>query len=51
MFMTNLDQEAGKALQQIDARGYESEIKQRGIANTIKIGIAFCGKDFKVKSF
>ena len=44
-----LKKEAEKALTQIEKREYESEIKQRGIINIIKIGLAFCGKEFVVK--
>ena len=44
----NLEQEAKQALAQIAERQYEAEIKQRGINKIVKIGLAFCGKEFKI---
>ena len=45
-----LDREAQKALGQINKQQYVAEIVQRGFVNIIKIGLAFCGKNFKVVS-
>jgi hypothetical protein len=44
-----LQQEAKEALIQIDKNAYSSELKQRGIKNVLKMGLAFCGKDFYVE--
>jgi hypothetical protein len=46
----SLIKSAEKALKQIDKQEYASEVKQLGIANIIKVGLAFCGKRFIVKS-
>jgi Predicted AAA-ATPase/PD-(D/E)XK nuclease superfamily len=43
-----LQQEAKEALVQIDKNEYSAELKQRGINNVLKIGLAFCGKEFCV---
>jgi hypothetical protein len=43
-----LTREAQKALEQIDKQQYVVGVKQRGFADVIKIGLAFCGKNFKV---
>ena len=45
-----LDDEASKALAQINKSNYIAELKQRGIHNTIKIGIAFSGKTVRIIS-
>jgi hypothetical protein len=44
-----LQQEAKKALVQIDKNKYSAELKQRGIKNVLKIGLAFCSKEFCVE--
>jgi hypothetical protein len=44
-----LQQEAKEALIQINKNAYSSELKQRGIKNVLKMGLAFCGKDFHVE--
>lgn len=36
------------ALEQINNKQYETELSQRGIKNTLKIGLAFSGKDFRL---
>ncbi len=43
-----LKQEAELAIVQINKTVYDSEIKQRGITNILKIGLAFSGKQFQV---
>jgi PD-(D/E)XK nuclease superfamily len=45
-----LQQEAKKALTQIDKNEYTAELKQRGIKNVLKIGLAFSGKEFHVEA-
>lgn len=42
--------EAQKALKQINRNHYVNELMQRGFANFVKIGLAFSGKEFKLKS-
>jgi Predicted AAA-ATPase/PD-(D/E)XK nuclease superfamily len=44
-----LQQDAKEALIQIDKNAYSSELKQRGIKNVLKMGLAFCGKDFYIE--
>jgi len=39
---------AEAALKQIDTKDYLSEFRQRGLNNVLKIGLAFCGKEFKL---
>ena len=41
-----LDKAAQEALQQIDTQVYFAELKQRGLTNILKIGLAFSGKRF-----
>lgn len=36
------------ALKQIETKAYLSEFKQRGLINVLKIGLAFCGKEFRL---
>lgn len=43
-----LDKAAQAALEQIDHQHYLAEVKQRGIMNILKIGIAFSGKRFGI---
>ncbi len=45
----NLDDLATEALNQIDARKYDTQMRTHGISNIIKIGIAFRGKKASVK--
>ncbi|MEI8295873.1 MAG: PD-(D/E)XK nuclease domain-containing protein, partial [Alphaproteobacteria bacterium] len=45
---TILKKAAEEALVQIDAHGYVSELKQRGLNKILKIGIAFNGKRFEL---
>lgn len=47
---TLLQKEAKEALAQIDNKEYHAELKQRGIINVLKLGLAFCGKEFHVES-
>ena len=42
--------EAQKALKQINDKQYTIDLIQRGIINIVKIGLAFCGKEFRVAS-
>lgn len=44
-----LTQAAQQALAQIQQQNYLSEARQRGRTNILKIGLAFCGKRFKVE--
>lgn len=43
-----LNKSAKEALNQIDTHAYLAEVKQRGIKNILKIGIAFSGKRFGI---
>lgn len=43
-----LEKESQKALEQINRNQYTVDLVQRRIINIIKIGIAFCGKEFKI---
>ena len=45
----NLDELAATALQQIEEKKYDTELRNAGIHPIIKIGIAFCGKKAAVK--
>lgn len=45
-----LDGFADKALVQIEDLGYDTEMKEDGISNILKFGIAFSGKKVRVKS-
>ncbi len=45
-----LEQKAKQALEQIENQQYTAEIKQRGITQVVKLGIAFCVKHFKLMS-
>jgi hypothetical protein len=47
---SRLQQEAKEALTQIDHNKYTAELKQRGIRNVLKIGLAFRGKEFRVEA-
>ncbi len=44
-----LDEAVDEALSQIEDRGYVRELEDDGYATVYKYGIAFCGKDCKVK--
>lgn len=39
---------AGKALEQIADKRYDTELKERGIREIVKYGIAFSGKNVRV---
>lgn len=39
---------AKQALQQIDLRHYDTELKERGICDIVKYGIAFAGKNVEI---
>ena len=43
-----LIREAEEAIRQIDARGYDRELQDRGIINIVRYGIAFSGKNAQV---
>lgn len=38
-----------EALKQIEKRGYDTVMRQRGIKKILKIGLAFYGKEIKIK--
>lgn len=44
----DLKESAKEALQQVEKRNYEAEVRQLGINNIIKIGLAFFGKKVEV---
>jgi hypothetical protein len=44
-----LEQASQEALDQINQKHYVAEAKQRSSSNILKIGLAFCGKRFKIK--
>jgi excisionase family DNA binding protein len=44
----NLSSLAGDALTQIEQKHYDADMKNRGIQNITKYGIAFCGKNVEV---
>lgn len=46
----NLKDSADQALEQIENKEYEAEIKNQGINKVIKVGIAFRGKKLEIKS-
>ena len=39
---------AQTALQQIEARKYDTDMKKRGVQNILKYGVAFCGKQVEI---
>ncbi len=43
-----LEEKAKEALEQIENQQYAAEIQQRGVTNIVKMGLAFCGKRFKL---
>ena len=45
-----LIKEAAAALEQINARSYETELRARGISKILKLGIVFFGKKVLVKA-
>lgn len=45
-----LDSLAKDALYQIDQKHYDSEMTEIGIRNILKLGIAFSGKNIKIRS-
>ncbi len=45
---TKLEQAAQEAVEQIRKTRYSAEAEKRGSTNIIKMGIAFCGKRFKI---
>ena len=45
-----LDKLSTEALNQIDEKRYDLELKGEGIENVIKLGIAFSGKKVVIKS-
>ncbi len=44
-----LEKECETALQQIEEKEYASVLKNAGINNILKVGMAFLGKEVKVK--
>ena len=47
---TKMQQLAHKALEQIDNKSYDSELRLRGVGKILKIGIAFSGKHVEIAS-
>ena len=47
---TELEKLSTEALNQIDEKRYDLELKEEGIENIIKLGIAFSGKKVVIKS-
>ncbi len=45
-----LDTLSSEALNQIDDKNYDSEMRENGITNILKLGIAFSGKNVKIQS-
>ena len=45
-----LDSLSAEALQQIDDKGYDSEMKEEGVTNILKLGIAFSGKKVRIRT-
>ena len=45
-----LDALSAKALDQINEKGYDTEMREEGIADIIKFGIAFSGKKLKIRN-
>ena len=45
-----LDSLSAEALQQIDDKGYDSEMKEEGVTSILKLGIAFSGKKVKIQT-
>ena len=39
-----------EALNQIDKKRYDSEMTELGVTNILKLGIAFSGKNIKIKT-
>jgi len=46
--MAKLEQGAKDALAQINQKSYVADAKRRGSSNILKLGLAFCGKHFKI---
>lgn len=42
---------AKEALNQIDGRRYDSEMRKEGIDNVLKLGIAFSGKEIRIETY
>ena len=43
-----LEKLANKAIEQINDNQYDTDLRQHGVKNIFKLGIAFCGKEVKV---
>lgn len=41
---------AAEALQQIDDKRYDSEMKEEGVTSILKLGIAFSGKKVRIRT-
>ena len=46
----HLEEAAKEALHQINQKRYLAEVEKRGCTHILKIGIAFCGKRFKMQA-
>ena len=47
---TELDILSSEALNQIDTKRYDMELRNDGVKNILKLGIAFSGKKVKIKT-
>ena len=45
----DIDKKTQEAIDQIEEKKYEQELKNKGYENIIKYGIAFCDKECKIK--
>ena len=45
-----LDELSKEALDQIDDKQYDTEMREDGIKNILKLGIAFSGKKVKIRT-
>ena len=45
----DLEKKAEEAIAQMEENHYDVELRERGIAKLLLLGIAFCGKKVKVK--
>ena len=46
----SLEDLSADALKQIDDRGYDAEMREDGITDIMKLGIAFSGKKVKIRT-
>lgn len=48
--MEALNALSGKALKQVEEKAYDNELKQEGVRDIIKLGIAFSGKNVRIQT-